>query len=136
VIARIIARASAAMAFALLTIVLLLAGIGLLFAALYLWVEQFVAPQGAALITGFAVLALAGVLAVVVRALTKPRRDPRSRRTLSAPGIAASVGSQLGGDAQTIIKEHAPQATMAALAVGFAIGVSPRLRRALWRLLQ
>ena len=133
---RLAGRVAAALAVAAILAVLALAALGFLCAALYLGLARVVEPPMAALLTGVVVLAVVVVLAalaVVVAWLTGRRGGGGQPR--DAAGLARRAGEALGVDLQALAKGHARTLTLSALAAGFAVGVSPRLRRALLRLL-
>lgn len=125
----------------LAALVLLLIALGFLAAALYLGLTRVMDPAWAALLTAVAALALAG-LVVLVRRLGR-RRPPPPAGGLgfglggeAVPlGAVSALGAQIGDDTARFARAHAGKAIGLALALGFAVGVSPRLRRSLWRLL-
>jgi hypothetical protein len=120
--------------------VLLLLALGFLAAALYLALARQLDPAWAALLTATAAVAMAGVIVLVVRVRRRPAPPAATAgRGLGggAPiGLVSSLGAQFGEDTARLARAHAGKAVGLALALGFAVGVSPRLRRALWRLLQ
>lgn len=134
---RLAGRVAAALAVAAILAVLALAALGFLCAALYLGLARVVEPPMAALLTGVVVLAVVVVLAAlaVVVAWLTGRRGGGGGQPRDAAGLARRAGEALGVDLQALAKGHARTLTLSALAAGFAVGVSPRLRRALLRLL-
>lgn len=120
------------MALALIGSVMASAGVVLVYAALFLWLEQTLSPAAAALLTGVAVLASAGMIALVwslsnggLRRKSTPRGGIGALiNTAVAPGAA-------GGERSRITLP----VIAAALAVGFALGASPELRVTLWQML-
>ncbi len=117
--------------------VLILAGLGFLVAALYIAMARDMDPAGAAVITGVIALVGAGLLSVigwlVLRSSAPP--DKHDDQAPDAVKMAMAVGEALGGDLQSLAKHHRYGMIGAALAAGFALGVSPKLRRSLLNLL-
>ena len=134
---RYVFRLQGLLAFGFLAALLILAGWGFLVAALYMVLAKETGPTGAALITGVICLGGAGIVSLigwlVVRSST--RRDGRDRKAPDAVKVALAMGEALGGDLQSLAKNHRYGMIGAALAAGFAVGVSPKLRRSLRRLL-
>lgn len=118
------------------------AGIGFL-AVIFLTAAVFLAlvePIGmpmAALATGGALIAFAAILMLVVKLIVSS-----SRRSKSAPPrqdgqmAAARLGELIGEEAATWTRQHPGATIFAALAAGFVVGSSPRLRTGLMRLLK
>lgn len=132
------ARIGTALAVALAAVVLALVGGGFLFAALFLWLASVMEPALAALATGLVVLAAAGVVALIGRMLVRVRRAvPAAPLSGATPtDVAAVAGSELGVAVAAWLRAHLPQLALAAAGAGFVVGVSPRLRAALWRQLR
>ena len=99
--------------------------LGFAFAGLYLWL----AGLWGAISAAFAVAGLCLLLALLVLAVVALAN--RGRPAARAPG-----GAMLGADAGAFVRGHRKQTLLAALACGFVLGVSPRARRGLWRLLR
>lgn len=139
-------RIGTTLAWLLLASLLSLLGAGLLVAALYLWLATLFTPALAALLTALAAFAAAGLAAVIGRAVARGRSKRRRGAMPAAhgaaqgapPGLAAAAlaGSEMGAAGSDWARANAPKAVLAALAAGFVVGLSPRLRRALWRQLQ
>ena len=127
-------RAVARLAGLCVALLFVVIAVGFAFAGLYVWL----AGQWGAAPAAFAVAGLALVLAFLVLALVAlfDRRRPSSWPT-RGPMLAAmgEVGAGLGEDAGALVRGHRRPALLAALAFGFVLGVSPRARRWLWRLL-
>ena len=97
----------------------------------------------AALVCGVTVFVVACLVALIGRLVVRGR--PATPFASSAPsgiiggappGVAAAIGTELGAAGSAWMKGHRPQVVLSAAAVGFLLGVSPRLRAALWRLLR
>lgn len=140
------ARLIMLLALALVAALLAAGGTFLLFAALYLWLATLLTPAGAALLTALAVFLAVGLL-LLFGWLSSGGRSARARRHAAtlpsgaappgmAPPAAAAIGSEIGLASAAWLRDHAAQVTIAAAVAGFVIGVSPRLRRALWRVLR
>jgi hypothetical protein len=135
------ARIGTAVAVNLAAVLLALAGAALLFAALFLWLARVMEPALAALVTGLVILAAAGIVALIGRILVKARRAATAATVVPLAGapranVAALAGSEFGAAVTPWLRAHLPQVAFAAAAVGFVLGVSPRLRAALWRQLR
>ena len=130
-------RFGALLAFGLLAALLILTGLGFVFAALYTGLATYVGPAGAALITAALCFAGAGIVSLIGWLVLRSasRRDGRDRKPTDAAGLALALGEALGGDLQSLAKNHRYAMIGAALAAGFAVGVSPKLRRSLRSLL-
>lgn len=139
---RYVLRLEALFAFAVPAMILVLTGLGFLIAALYIGLARDMAPAGAALTTGAVCLAGAGLLTLigwlVLRSLAaRGERDEKAPAAAAPDAVkmAMAVGEALGGDLQSLAKNHRYGLIGAALAAGFAVGVSPKLRRSLLNLL-
>ncbi len=139
----VLARLGISVVVAILVVLLTAAGIGLLVAALWLWLDTIVATHTAALLCGVAVFVLAGLALVTGRLLARRRTPLSSGRALPVgavggptKGIAAAIGSELGTAGSTWVKGNAPRVVLVAVAAGFLLGASPRLRDTVWRLLR
>ena len=130
---RTLVRLEALLAFGLLAGLLVATGFGFLVAALYLELARTAGTSAAALMTGALCLAGAGLVAVagwlVVRSIG--RRPAASEAPQDASRLALAMGEAVGGSLQAAARRHRYGAIGVALVAGFAIGVSPRLRRAL-----
>jgi hypothetical protein len=107
-----------------------------LFAALYLWFEEFLRPSMAALATAGVLLSFAAlVIALGAIASAALRRKPRRNYAwlldlLNAPdGLSAvAIGNLLGRRLQSFARENAQATIIASLLTGLALGISPGLR--------
>ena len=140
---RYVARLETLFVFGVPAMILVLTGLGFLVAAMYIGLAQDMAPAGAALTTGVICLAGAGLLTLigwlVLRSLSpSDKRDEHPPQAVKpdAVKLAMAVGEVLGGDLQSLAKQHRYGLIGAALAAGFAVGVSPKLRRSLLNLLE
>jgi Putative Actinobacterial Holin-X, holin superfamily III len=132
------ARIGTAVAVTLAAVLLALAGAALLFAALFLWLARVMEPALAALVTGLVILAAAAIVALIGRMRVKAHRAAAvvPLAGASQANVAALAGSEFGVAVTPWLRAHLPQVALAAAAAGFVLGVSPRLRAALWRLLR
>ncbi len=130
-------RLQVLLAFGVVAALLVLTGSGFLVAALYLNLATYAGPTRAALITGVLCLAVGCIVLLIGWLVLRSaaRRDGRDRKPTDAAGLALALGEALGGDLQSLAKNHRYAMIGAALAAGFAVGVSPKLRRALRSLL-
>ncbi|MGH8274588.1 MAG: hypothetical protein ACRES9_10135 [Gammaproteobacteria bacterium] len=95
--------------------------------ALYIYAAGVLGPMLAAVVTAGGALVLAGLTALggfTCRTVHRPRQE------------SGTEAQELGAMAARLVKDNATKATVAALATGFALGVSPRLRRSLLRMLR
>lgn len=127
----------------------MLGGVGLFGWALYMALGQVVSPQLAALLTGFAAFGMAVLFALlglfVLRIGARPPRSmaappPPATGTVpnaATPGASYDAAAQLGGfigsQAAMMFRSRPLVAPITAMAVGLAVGLSPRLRRATFR---
>lgn len=140
-----IGRLATGLALMLLALTLMLAGLAFLLLSALLVAAKFLGPVAATAGTGFLAFALALVLLLIARRTTRKRRSaaevpprawPAGQGTASALGDAVAAGSILAAEGRRLLAGRAKGATAAALALGLALGVSPRLRRSVWRLLR
>ena len=131
-------RIGTTLAWLLLAIMLSLLGAALLVAALYLWLATLVSPALAATLSALAAFAAAGLIAVIGRALGRGGAKRHTAGPVAPPGLAAAAlaGSEIGAAGSEWMRANSPKLVVAALAAGFVVGLSPRLRRALWRQLR
>jgi hypothetical protein len=137
-----ISRLVTGVALMIVALIVMLTGLGFLFAALYLSLARVIEPAVAALAVALAAFLTALILLLIARRSGRPRR--RSLRVQPAVGAApgaiedsaAEFGMALAGEGRRLLKSHAISAAATALCAGLIVGISPRLRRALWRQLQ
>jgi hypothetical protein len=127
-----IGRWLAAMALLLLACVLGLAALGFGCAAVYLSLSRVISPPLAAAATALIALAVALIIALIGRSLAA---KPEQRPVASGPASLASLAPPRVADAMATLRGHVPAVAVAALLAGFALGVSGRLRRAVWRMI-
>ncbi len=134
---RFVFRLEALLAFGAPAMILVVAGLGFMVAALYMGLATNMEPPAAALMTGAICIAGAGLLSLigwlVLRSMAP--RETREEQAPDAVKMAMAIGEALGGDLQSLAKRHRHGLIGAALASGFALGVSPKLRRSLLNLL-
>lgn len=129
-----LSRAVVVAAVILACVIGLTAAFGLLVATDYFAFATILSPP-------FAALAAAGtavffcILAVVVGMLILSSMKKRARRTLHTK-IASILGEVFGADLGEFTDRHPAKSIGAALAAGFVIGFSPKLRKALFHLLR
>lgn len=143
-----IGRIAVGIALGIVALVAAMTGLGFLFAALYMALTRVIDPDAAALAVGLAAFVTALIVLLISRRITRPTSPPtrltRSARVqpvVGAPGgsaeaAAAEIGDLIAGKGRDLLHTHSMGATAAALIAGLALGVSPRLRRTLWRLLR
>jgi hypothetical protein len=117
--------------------ILVLAALGFLGYAAYLALLGAVSPPLAALITGIGAVVLAGLIVIVGSSLFRGRRARPRPRDSGAGGedgagrMAGELGGALAAQLGTLTRSHSGPVLAASLAAGFAVGVSPRLRKVL-----
>jgi hypothetical protein len=116
-----------------------LIALGYFILALYLLLAEYLVPPVAAVLSGVLVLMAAMVMGLIASTmfggLTRRDRD-RDSPTLGVAETAADIGSLFGGKVQDFASMNKGTSMLTALAAGFAIGVSPKLRSLLWRILK
>lgn len=136
-ISRFIAKIAIAFAMLLIGLVAGVIAIAFFAYAVYLALLNVLVGPAAAAITGVVVLAAALVLMGLIRAVFRPRR----RRVVDIPSLeecenAADIGSELGRRIRGLAGASTGGGLLAALAAGFAVGISPKLRAFLQSLLK
>lgn len=116
------------------------AGIGFL-SVMFLTAAVFLAlvePMGmpmAALATGGVLIAFAVILMLAVKLIvSSSQRSKRTPPQQDGQIAAARLGELIGEEAATCARQHPGAVTFAALAAGFVVGSSPKLRTGLMRL--
>jgi hypothetical protein len=106
--------------------------------ALYLLLAMYLVPPVAAVISGVIVLFAAAVLALIASSMFGGLRLARHERdsTLGAAEAAADLGSLFSDKFQGFASMNRGTSLLTALAAGFAVGVSPKLRSLLWRIIK
>jgi hypothetical protein len=96
--------------------------------ALHLFLSQYISPPLAAVATGAILLLLAAILAAATQWGSRRPRSYPLQSTREVRESAAELGGELGRRLQGLAEAHKAGALFAALAAGFAVGVSPKLR--------
>lgn len=142
-----VGRIAVGIALGILALLAAMTGLGFLFAALYLALTRVLDADAAALATGMAAFLVALVVLLIAKSAARPAARRHRLATArpvaavdvppgSAEAAAAEVGELLAGKGREMLHTHAKGATATALLAGLALGISPRLRRALWRILR
>ena len=131
---RILARALISAGLTVVAALLGLAAVGFFLTAVYLAVLPLGQPWLAPAITGGVALLVALALAVVATGRRERRPAPGSAAGREGK-VALALGQDLGKDVERWFQAHKKHAVVAALAAGFAFGVSPWLRQTVRRLL-
>lgn len=136
-----LAKLAIAIACMLIAALLALGAVGLLAAALYLALLPVMSPPLAAASTAGAALLLAAIVLLIGRGVARQpsrRASPASagQGIAGKMGVVGGLGQDMGEEAAALARAHAGKAAVVALVAGFAVGISPRLRRSLWQLLQ
>lgn len=129
------------MAALLLALMAIFAAVGFGCLSLYLYLIALISAPLAALATAVAALIFALIVAVVARAITaRPARRRNGdgadeRDVLAGLDEAISLGKTLGLESRTFMTTHLSKAAIAVFGLGFAMGLSPRLRKFITNLL-
>lgn len=102
--------------------------VGFLFAALCMYLAQFVSVAVAAALTAVIAIIVSLVVLLIGKLVV-------SRRTKKPESSAAIMGALLGKQLKDVEGLGVTKRLIIALVAGFAIGISPRLRRILFELL-
>jgi hypothetical protein len=112
-------------------------GLGFLGAALYLLLTIWLPPTGAAGVCGLIGFVVAFLLLLIARGGSGG--NGKSSKTKTEPATAErepeAVLHDMATKALPRLRRNAPAIAGGAFAVGVVLGVSPRARRGLWRLL-
>ena len=134
---RYLLRLEALIVFGSLLAVLVLTGAGFLIAALYMNLAQGMGSIAAAVIIGMGCFVAALVVLLIAWLVLRPlvRTSRQEQKSPDAVQLALAVGEAFGGDLTSLAKSHRKSILGIALVAGFAVGVSPKLRRSLKDLL-
>jgi hypothetical protein len=118
-----------------------LIALGYFILALYLWLAEYLVPPVAALLSGILLLMAASVFALIASTMFgglagRDRGRDRDSPPLGLAETAADIGSLFGDKVQGFASMNKGTSMLTALVAGFAIGLSPKLRSLLWRLLK
>jgi hypothetical protein len=134
---RFVARLAISIALLLIALVTALIAVGYFVFALYLWLAIYFVPPAAAVIAGLIILVVAALLALIARsAMRGSKRRDRDYASMTAAETAAELGSLFGDKVQGFANMSRGTSLLTALVAGFAVGVSPKLRAILWRVLK
>jgi len=104
-------------------------------AAVYLALVEPLGMPKAALATGGVLIAVAAILMLAVKlVVTSSQRPKRAPARPDGQIAAAQLGELIGEGAATWTRQHPGTTIFAALAAGFVVGSSPKLRTGLMRL--
>lgn len=111
-------------------------GVGFLVAGLYLALETWLPPAGAAATTGFILLLTALIMVLSCRAALSRTPTPEAQPDSIADLLKdAESMSRMTRHLEGTLKRHFPIAAGSAFAAGFYLGVNPDARHALGRAL-
>ena len=134
---RFAARLAISIALILIALVAAMIAVGYFVYALYLWLAMYLVPPAAAVVAGLIILVLAAVLALIGRGVVRgSKRRDRDYSSMSAAETAAELGNLFGDKVQGFAQMNKGTSLLTALAAGFAVGVSPKLRSLLWRIIK
>ena len=138
---RFFARLTIWIALVLGAILTALIALGYFILALYLLLAEYLVPPVAAVLSGILVLMAAMVMGLIASTMfgglaRRDRDGDRDSPTLGIAETAADIGNLFGGKVQDFASMNKGTSMLTALVAGFAIGVSPKLRSLLWRILK
>lgn len=135
---RFLTRLATTMASLFAALLVVAAALVFLLGAAYLALLDVVSPPLAALVTGLGALLLAVLIVIAGRALARGKRTPARRRasetdadSVGMEKQAAELAGMLGADIASLARTHTRSTLAVSLVAGFAVGASPRLRKAL-----
>ncbi|MEX0998501.1 MAG: hypothetical protein WD000_00875 [Thermodesulfobacteriota bacterium] len=109
-----------------LSTILIIIGLGFLVWSSFLYLNTVLNPYVAALISGLIAIVLAGVVFVIVSALTKGSGDKKSKENQDkAPKFV---------DTSKVVEEYPLESGLMAMAAGFIAGSSPESKKVLTEL--
>jgi len=126
------------MAALLLAAIAVFAAAGFACLSLYLYLTTLMAPALAALATAFSALLFALIVVALANALVRrPFRRRRADESDVFAGLeeAISLGKALGLESRGFMTSHLSKASMVVFGLGFAMGLSPKLRKLITDLL-
>ena len=134
---RFFGRLAISIALIVVALVALMIAVGYFVFALYLWLAEYLVPPAAAVVAGGIILVVAIVLALISGKMFRgSKRRDRDTAAMSAAETAAELGSLFGDKVQGFAQMGRGASILTALAAGFAVGVSPKLRGLLWRIIK
>ncbi len=131
VVKRFAARAVGAVFSGLIAGALLLIALAFFSVAFYLWLEPKAGAPLAALATGRRAILAALIVLLAERLFSRAGRSGGHGNGKVESELAELLGADLARKIFKGIESHGPQSALAALIAGFAVGVSPRLRKLL-----
>jgi hypothetical protein len=102
---------------------------------MYELLETVMEPWLAALATAGIAILFSVLVLVLARLAMRVVTPPAPKAARSGLGLAAEIGSILGKDARDFVENNSLSTLGILAVVGFALGISPRLRKALWKIL-
>lgn len=115
--------------------VLIAIAIVFLCVGIYNLFQDIFSPAGAAFLTAAAAIVLLLIVLLIARLIGAAARSRTRRRVEKATASAAEIGGILGRKLSLFAGRESPMILAASLAVGFLLGVSPRLRKVALRIL-
>jgi hypothetical protein len=103
--------------------------------AMYELLETVMAPWLAALSTAGIAILFSVLVLVLARVAMKVAAPSPPKTAHSGLGLTAELGAILGKEARDFVENNSLSTIGILAVVGFALGISPKLRRAIWKLL-
>jgi FlaA1/EpsC-like NDP-sugar epimerase len=102
---------------------------------LYEAFQNYFSPAAAAFLTAAAAIVLLIIVLLIAKLIGSAARSRTRRRVEKATASAAEIGGLLGRRLSLFAGRESPAILAASLAVGFLMGVSPRLRKVVFRMI-
>ena len=106
-----------------------------LIVAMYELLETVMAPWLAAHSTAGIAILFSVLVLVLARIAMQVAAPPAPKAARSGLGLSAEIGSILGKEARDFVENNSLSTIGILAVVGFALGISPRLRKAIWKIL-
>jgi hypothetical protein len=135
-ISRLLTRLAIGAAAILIATVGVIVAVTFIIIAMYELLETVMAPWIAALSTSGIAILFSVLVLVLARIAMRFVSPPAPRATArSGLGLTAEIGTMLGKEARDFVENNSLSTLGILAVVGFALGVSPRLRKTLWKFL-
>ncbi len=103
--------------------------------AAYELLETVMEPWLAALATAAIAILFSVLVLVLARVAMRTVAPPAPKAARSGLGMVSEIGSILGKDARDFVENNSLSTLGILAVVGFALGISPRLRKLFWTIL-
>jgi hypothetical protein len=134
-ISRLLTRLAIGAAAILIAAVGAIVAVTFVIVAMYELLATVMAPWLAALATAGIALLFSVLVLVLARVAMRFISPPAPKAARSGLGFTAEIGSLLGKEARQFVEGNTLSTLGILAVVGFALGISPRLRKLIWKLL-